>query len=120
MNAHILLALAHLLLFMPALFFIGFSRSSLTVTTYNICIIGGVLMGLYHLMRIFKKISIGAASSVWINAIHAFALAPLLVYIGINKRDTPRAAYEMLLILAFGGFGYHLYNLILETQVHTD
>lgn len=120
MNFHIMLALAHLLVFMPALFYIGFSRSSLTNTVYNVLIGAGILIGLYHLMRIFKKVSIGASASIWINAIHVLALAPLLVYIGINKRDTPRSAYEMLLILAFGGFGYHLYNLILETQVHTD
>ncbi len=119
MNTHIVLSLAHLLVFLPALFYIGFSRSSLSNTVYNVGLVAGILIGLYHLMKMYKKLSMGV-SSAWVNAIHALAIAPLLVYIGYNKKDTPRAAYELLLITAFGGFGYHLYSLILETQVHTD
>lgn len=119
MNNRVVLSLAHLLVFMPVLFYIGFSRSSLSYTVYNIILAAGILIELYHLMRMYKKLSVGGGG-VWINAIHVLIIAPLLMYIGYNKKDTLRAAYELLLIAAFGGFGYHLYNLILETQVHTD
>jgi len=120
MNPRIILALAHILVILPFLFYIGFSRAGLPQGIYNFLIILGALIAIYHLMRLINKNKLGLSSTMWINAIHLLFIAPLLIYIGINKRDTPRAAYELLLILAFGGFGYHLYNLILETQVHMD
>ena len=119
MNAHIAISLAHILVFIPLLFYIGFSRSSLSNVVYNIVLVAGILIGLYHLMRFIKKMSAGV-SSAWVNAIHALAIAPLLVYIGINKKDTPRAAYELLLMTAFAGLGYHIYSLVLETQVYNE
>jgi hypothetical protein len=117
MNAHIVLSLAHILVFIPMLFYIGFSRASLSNVVYNIVLAAGLLMGLYHLMRLIKKMTAGMAGA-WVNAIHVFAVAPLLVYIGMNKKDTPRSAYELLLMVAFAGLGYHMYSLVLETQVY--
>lgn len=40
-------------------------------------------------------------------------IAPLLLYIGYYGKNTPRAAFELILMLAFAGFGYHTYSLML-------
>jgi hypothetical protein len=35
------------------------------------------------------------------------------MYIGYYGKDTARFAFETLLMLAFAGFGYHTYSLML-------
>jgi hypothetical protein len=56
----------------------------------------------------------------WVNAIHALLIGPLLFYIGYNKKNTPRFAYELLLIMAFGALGYHLLYLVRMLEVHPE
>jgi hypothetical protein len=51
---------------------------------------------------------------------HVGLIAPLLLYIGYQQKDTPRQAYEMLLLLAFAAVGYHLFSLVRMLQVHED
>ena len=43
-------------------------------------------------------------------------VAPVLFWIGYSKKDTPRQAFEMLLLLGFSALGYHIYSLILLTH----
>ena len=40
-------------------------------------------------------------------------IAPLLAYIGYYKKEASGATFDMLLLLAFSGFGYHIYRVIL-------
>jgi hypothetical protein len=47
----------------------------------------------------------------WVNAVHALAVGPLLIYIGSLGEEAPRPAFEGLLLFAFAAFGYHLYEL---------
>ena len=35
------------------------------------------------------------------------------MYIGYYEKDTARAAFELLLMITFAGFGYHVYSLVL-------
>jgi hypothetical protein len=51
-----------------------------------------------------------------VNLLHVFLVAPLLLWIGYHEKKTERPAYDMLLIAAFGAFGYHLYKLIVVSQ----
>lgn len=48
---------------------------------------------------------------IWINLVHVLWVGPLLLYIGAKKKDTPRPAYELLLLTGFAALGYHLYEL---------
>lgn len=54
------------------------------------------------------------ASSLWVNLIHIGLIAPLLFWIGYYKKDTSRAAFEMLLLLAFAALGYNLKSLVTQ------
>jgi hypothetical protein len=40
-----------------------------------------------------------------------------MVYIGINQKNTPRAAYEMLAMVGFAGLGYHLWSILTELNL---
>jgi hypothetical protein len=48
--------------------------------------------------------------------IHLLAIAPLLLFIGSKGYDTPRWAFEVLAILAFGALGYNLYAIVMDVQ----
>jgi hypothetical protein len=70
----------------------------------------GVIVILYQGFKTYMRLLKGS-SYVWVNLIHVLWIGPLILYIGYKKKDTPRPAYEMLLLTAFGALGYHLYEL---------
>jgi hypothetical protein len=41
-------------------------------------------------------------------------------HIGSQGQNTPRAAYELLAIAAFGALGYHTYYLIVNMNIVQD
>lgn len=47
-------------------------------------------------------------------------VAPLLIYIGIKQKETPRPAYELLALVSFAALGYHMYSLVLQANVTDD
>ena len=57
------------------------------------------------------------SQTLYINLIHVFLFAPLIIYIGYNAKKTPRSAYEMLGLITFSALGYHIYNMIVLTQI---
>jgi hypothetical protein len=69
----------------------------------------------YHAYKAISRL-IAASPVVWINLIHVLLVAPLLIWIGYYAKRTERPAYDMLLIAAFGAFGYHLYKLVVMSQ----
>jgi hypothetical protein len=58
-----------------------------------------------------------AGVSTWVNLIHILYIAPLMIYIGYKKTETPRSAYEILALVGFAALGYHVYHLILTANV---
>ena len=75
----------------------------------------GIVLFVYHGYKSVLKWK-AQSPSLWINLIHTLAVAPLLVYIGSRGYDTPRWAYELLAITAFGAFGYHMYSIVMQIQ----
>jgi hypothetical protein len=55
-----------------------------------------------------------------VNIVHVVAVAPLLLYIGSQAYDTPRWAYELLLMEMFAALGYHLYGLVTSLQTMSE
>jgi hypothetical protein len=70
---------------------------------------------MYQLYKSYIKYSTGALS-LWVNLMHVLIISPLLIYIGAKGKNTPRPAFEMLLLTAFAAFGYHLYYLVLSVN----
>ena len=81
-------------------------------------VIGAIVL-VYHGFRLAMKLKT-RSSSAWVNAIHVLLIAPLLIYIGYHKKETPRSAYELLLMLGFAAGGYHLYSIIKMLEVHSE
>jgi xanthine/uracil permease len=119
MDSHVVLALFHLVIIAPFLLFIGFKRADTPQWVYMALFAVGIIILLYHSFRLFTRLRSGSTNA-WINAIHVLLVAPLLLYIGYHKKETPRSAYELLLLLAFGAGGYHLFSLVKMLDAHKE
>ena len=119
LDAHFFLSVAHLLLIAPLLLFVGFQRSATPDWLFqSILIIGFIVLG-FHSFRFLTRFY-SNVSYAWVNLIHILLFAPLLLYIGWHKKDTPRLYYELLLMLSFGMVGYHMFSLVRILQSHPD
>jgi uncharacterized membrane protein len=115
MDSYLLIAVLHVVLIVPFLLWVGFNRAATPDWVYHVLVGVGLLVMLYHG---FKAVGRYFAKSpvLWINVIHVLFVAPLLLWIGYYEKKTERPAYDMLLIVAFGALGYHLYKLIVVSQ----
>lgn len=115
MDALLLIGILHVALIVPFLLWVGFNRAATPDWVYQVLFGFGILVLLYHgykaVGRYFAKSPV-----MWINVIHVLFVAPLLLWIGFYEKKTERPAYDMLLIVAFGAFGYHLYKLVVVSQ----
>ena len=110
MDARILLNLFHILLIAPFFLWVGISRSTIPSFVYTLLLFLGIVLIVYHGYKSYVRWTQNSCH-IWVNLVHAALLGPLLVYIGAMKKETPRPAYEILLLFAFSALGYHLYEL---------
>ena len=111
MDHHKILAIFHILFVAPLFFLIAFFRSDMPVWAFRTLFGLGLFILLYHGYKFFVRLA-KHSPGVWINAIHVLLFAPLLIYIGLEQKETPRAAYELCIMAGFAALGYHLYNLV--------
>jgi len=79
----------------------------------------GLFVLVYHGYRFFVRLA-AHSTSAWINAVHILIVAPLLIYIGLEQKETARAAYEIAIMVGFATLGYHLYSLVhMLNVIHT-
>ena len=119
LDNHFWLAIIHILFVVPLFLYIGFTRAETPKWLYLSIFAIGIVILLYHGFKLVLRLKNRSGYS-WINAIHVAIVAPLLLYIGYHKKDTPRFAYELLLMLGFGAGGYHLFSLVKQLDVHPE
>ena len=110
MDKNFLVHLFHILIVGTLFLYVGIRQTNIPNFMYSVLIGFGMLVLLYHGFKIYKKLQEG--SNPWINYIHVFIVAPLLLYIGLNKKKTPRFYFEILMMLGFAAIGYHGYYLV--------
>jgi hypothetical protein len=119
MDYHLILALFHIVFVVPLFLYVGFQRAATPEWLYNVIFGLGLLVLVYQAIKAFSR-WVAKSSAIWINLIHVFLIAPLLIWIGYFGKKTERPAYELLLIAGFGALGYHLKNLVATAQTfHT-
>ncbi len=110
-DSRVFIALFHILFVAPLFLFVGMRRINTPEEVYQgLLVIGTFVLG-YHLWRLSVKYR-SQVSGQWVNLIHAVLIAPLLIYIGANKKETPRFAYELLTMTGFAALGYHIITLV--------
>lgn len=102
--------LFHILIVGGLFLYVGITKLNIPEFMYPILVTLGIIIILYHGFKIYKKLSAGM--NPWVNYIHLFIIGPLLLYIGLNRENTERRYFEILLMLGFASIGYHGYYLI--------
>lgn len=105
----------HTLLIGPALIYVGLMPDSLPETAYTALLVGGVGIMFYHMYKAWLKLKDNR--SAWVNWIHIFLVAPLLIIVGYLKKDASRRYFEMILMLGIAATGYHALYLIREMML---
>ena len=118
-DRHFVLSVFHILIIVPFFLYIGFQRSETPAWLYNSTLAIGFFIVLYHGFKFGVRMARNS-DFAWVNAIHILLVGPLLIYIGWHKQNTPRMAYELLLMLGFAATGYHLFSLIRFMDMHPD
>ncbi len=118
-DPHIMLAVGHILVIAPFLLYVGIQRAAVPGWIFTTLLVLGAVLFLYHGYRAYIRI-IKSSPYAWVNLVHAMIVAPLLMYIGFKGRESPRYAYELLLMVAFAALGYHLYSLVISLQIHNN
>jgi hypothetical protein len=94
----------------PLLLYVGLYRETVPEPVFQMLGITGVIVLIYHSIKAY--VSLKENKSAWVNWIHIFLVAPLLMILGYLKKDTNRRYFEMMLILGFASIGYHGLYLI--------
>ena len=115
MDAFFLIVILHVTVIVPFLLWIAFNRAATPEWMYSVLFGVAILVLVYHTYKAISRLITGS-TAVWMNLIHVLLVAPLLLWIGYYGKRTERPAYDMLLIAAFGAFGYHLYKLVVISQ----
>jgi hypothetical protein len=109
MNSFTLVHLFHIIFVGGLFLYIGIKKDNTYKPILYSLLYLGILIILYHLYKIYNYIKM--KKTIWVNLIHVFIIGPLLIYIGINRENTSRKYFELLLMFGFAAIGYHLFYL---------
>jgi len=115
MNDDLVKNLFHLLAVGPLFIYVGIVRDGTPDYLYNVLGALAAVIFIYHSYRAFTKLKAG--QSAWVNWIHIFLIAPLLLILAYMKKSADRRYYEMLLLLGFAAVGYHGFYAIRESML---
>lgn len=119
MNPHLLLSLFHIFAVVPFFLYVALSKANTHAQAYQALFGLGIVLMIYQSYKAFTRYFTNS-SYLWVNLLHVFIIAPLVIYIGVKGKETPRAAYEMLALISFAAFGYHMYSLVLQANIAND
>jgi ABC-type uncharacterized transport system YnjBCD permease subunit len=118
-DTHFWLAIIHLLFVVPLFLYVGFTRAETPHWLYLALLTIGLVILVYHGFKLVLRLK-ARSNLAWVNAIHVAIVAPLLLFIGYHKKETPRSAYELLLMLGFAAGGYHMFSLVKQLEAHPE
>ena len=119
LDNHFWLAIIHLLIVVPLFLYVGFKRAETPSWLYLALLSIGIVVLVYHGIKLLIRLKNRSGYS-WVNALHVLTVSPLLIYIGYNKKETPRFAYELMLMAGFAAGGYHLFSLVKQLDAHPE
>jgi hypothetical protein len=90
----------HALVVGPLLTYIGYMKTKTHNNIFNLLLVLGVVVGLYHLYLLFNNYS--SKNINWLHVFHVLYVAPLLIYIAINKGRVKYPLMDILFILGIG------------------
>jgi len=119
MSSRLAVHLFHILVIAPFFLYVAVVRGQISPWIFSVLTGLGIVLLVYHGYKSVLKWK-AQSPSLWVNLIHVLAVAPLMIFIGAKGYDTPRWAFELLAIMAFGAFGYHLYGIVMDVNEMTN
>ena len=107
--------LLHVFIIGGLFLYVGLKRNTIPQWLFPVLLgLGGIIL-VYHIYKAYVRITNNA--NPWVNLIHIFGVAPLVLLIGYNREKTPRFIYELMLIYGFASIGYHGLYILEESGV---
>lgn len=106
--------LAHMFVIGPLFVYVGIYRDTVPEYLFQVVGVLGMVILAYHSYKAY--INLRENKSAWINWIHIFLIAPLLLILAYLKKDASRRYFEMCLLLGFAAIGYHGLYFARETM----
>ena len=119
MSSRLAIHLFHILAIAPFFLYVAVVRGQISPWIFSLLTGLGIVLLVYHGYKSVLKWK-AQSPSLWINIIHVLAVAPLMIFIGAKGYDTPRWAFELLAMMAFAAFGYHLYSIVIDVNDMTN
>ena len=105
--------LIHLTIIGAFLLYVGIVNTKMPSFMYTILLITGILIVLAHGYEAFTHYG-KPNSYLWVNLLHIFIIAPVILMIGYNGVKTPSYYIQFMLMLGFAAIGYHGYYVVKE------
>jgi threonine/homoserine/homoserine lactone efflux protein len=119
MSSRLGIQLFHILVIAPFFLYVAVVRGQISPWIFSLLTGLGIVLLVYHGYKSVLKWK-AQSPSLWINLIHVLAVAPLMIFIGAKGYDTPRWAFELLAMMGFAAFGYHLYSIVVDVNDMTN
>jgi hypothetical protein len=104
--------IVHIILIGPILLYLALEKN-IHKYVYDLLLALGIILAFYFMYMIYShKLS---SYHVWL-IIHLLIFAPLLMWIGFAKEQTPRIILSLLLAVGCAAIGYHFIRLIQKLQ----
>jgi len=104
MKSRTIIQLFHILFLAPLLMYIGIKQNKTPKQIFLLLLVIGISSFCYHLYRYIM-------TRHQVNLFHLVAVLPLLIYVGINKRNTPQFAFLLLFAVGVVALWYHINTL---------
>ena len=110
MNYIIYLYLFHLLIIAPLFIYAGYNKNKSNHYIFLSLLVFGIINLTYHLYLLYNYYNKSKFIN-HINIMHILFVAPLLIYIGYFKHNTPSIYLDYLFIMGSGLALYFIYKL---------
>ena len=96
-----LIHLLHIIVSSPIFIYVGYDRGTGPKWLYQVVAAVGAIVLLYHAYLFADKYN-NLKMVSWVNLIHILVIAPMLIYVGLNKNKVVYPFWQVCLVLGYG------------------
>lgn len=93
--------IVHVAVLAPLFIYVGIKGNKTPMLLFTTLLVVGVVVALYHSYRMFVTFkNSGIVPYLYVNLVHVLLVAPFLIYVGLNKNNSPPIVFHSLIIFA--------------------
>ena len=110
LSYYTIIHLFHVFIVGTLFLYVGIIQNKIPLFLYYVLFYLGIYVVIFHSYKAYLNIKSG--KNPWVNLIHLFLVAPVLIYAGYYNTSTPSYIYQLFLLLGFASIGFHGYYLL--------